>query len=390
MGNIKKLPNGNYRTTVYDINNIRHRKTFRRKTEAEAYISKIEIIKNENKLINIKLKKVRYPVEDAIDSFYLTKTDRRPKTVTKYGNFVKQFKLFCNAFQIKYLDEFTTEHAEIFYKELTKEKRDPKGSTDRILRPKPRTVNYYLRKARAFFQEELIKGHLEKNPMIVIKNLRVERQPPEYYTQEEIKAFFQQEMHHVYRNAFTVLLHTGMRFEELASLTWDDIDLGKKLIYVRPKEDFKTKTYRSIRSIPMNDVMIKLFNELSKKRDNPILPICSVEGKKFRERRLYYICNKIGKKAGIKGKITLHKFRHTFASQLVQNNVRIEIVQKLLGHSSIKETSGYAHVRSENLHEDVHVLDSLFGTVGEGEKAFGHNLGTSAKKVVKINDKQTI
>ena len=55
-----------------------------------------------------------------------------------------------------------------------------------------------------------------------------------------------------------------------------------------------------------------------------------------------------------------YKFRHTFASHIVQNRVPIEYVQKLLGHASINETMIYTHLRREELHEEVKKLDTLF------------------------------
>lgn len=363
MGNIIKLKNGKYKTTVYDVHGVRHRKTFVKKVEADAYVSKLEAEKNTKKLVGNKIKLSRYPIDNEIDNFMNTKLELRPKTIQKYTNFTDQFKSFCNALNINYVDEFTNETANIYYNLLVRAKVDPKGSTDRIVKPKPRTINYYIRVARTFFNEQIALNHLEKNPMVTIKNLRVERQPPEYYSKDEIHSFFAQKMHIAYRNAFTVLLHTGMRFEEMANLTWDDIDLDKRLIYIRPKESFKTKTYCSIRSIPMNTVMLELFTNLSRNKQNDKYVLCSVEGAKMRERKLYYICNKIGKAADVKGKICLHKFRHTFASQLVQNNVRIELIQKLLGHSSIRETMIYAHLKSDRLHDEVKVLDTLFGYI---------------------------
>ena len=134
----------------------------------------------------------------------------------------------------------------------------------------------------------------------------------------------------------------------------------------------------------MNTVMLNLFTNLLNHRDGADYPLCSVEGKKLRERKLYYVCQKIGTKAKISGKINLHKFRHTFASQLVQNNIRIEVVQKLLGHSSIKETMVYAHIRSECLHDDVKILDNLFNGVSSKKETRGHTLGIDKKKTSKI------
>ena len=360
MGNIIKLANGRFKTTVYDIYGIRHRKTFIRKSEADAYISKIESNKHESNLVRHKLKKARVSILEALDNFIASKIDLRPKTRQKYSNFAKQFKLFINAISIQYVDEFTTDHAIILFNELIKEKVDPKGNTDKFMKPSSRTVNYYVRTTRTFFSNEVLNGHVDINPLRAIKNLRVDKKPPEFYSKEEIQRFFKQEMHERYRNTFMVLLHTGMRFSELANLTWQDIDLERKIIKVKPKEEFKTKTYNSIRNIPMNAIVYNIFSTLVNSENKTEYPLCSLEGKKLRERPLYYHCQRFGIKAEIKGQISLHKFRHTFASHLVQNRVPIEYVQKLLGHSTINETMVYAHLRSDDLHDEVKVLDTLF------------------------------
>ncbi len=44
---------------------------------------------------------------------------------------------------------------------------------------------------------------------------------------------------------------------------------------------------------------------------------------------------------------------------LVQRKVNIELVSKLLGHSTIRETQIYAHVKSEKLHNEVEILNDI-------------------------------
>ena len=58
-------------------------------------------------------------------------------------------------------------------------------------------------------------------------------------------------------------------------------------------------------------------------------------------------------------KYTLHSYRHTFATMLLERGVNPKVVQKLLGHRDIETTLGtYSHVLPE-------VFDGVAGVVGE-------------------------
>ena len=55
----------------------------------------------------------------------------------------------------------------------------------------------------------------------------------------------------------------------------------------------------------------------------------------------------ITKVAGIERDITLHMFRHSFATYLIEEEVDVTYVQKILGHSSIKTTQIYIHIAAK-------------------------------------------
>ncbi|MFH1198522.1 MAG: tyrosine-type recombinase/integrase [bacterium] len=221
------------------------------------------------------------------------------------------------------------------------------------------TIAEYLATIKALFEAEVMKGVIDRNPMIHIKNLKGENRRPEYYSEEDIERFFKQEMHYAYRFAFMGLLTTGMRINELINLTWDNFDEKRRLLWVRPKDGYDLKTDNAERSIPLGDVIYEMIIVESKnKRSNEYI-FASIKGSKLSDRRMLESCKEIGEKAGIKERVFLHKWRHTFATQLVRRGVPIEALQKLLGHSSIKETLVYAHVRSEELHEQVRLIDQI-------------------------------
>lgn len=56
-------------------------------------------------------------------------------------------------------------------------------------------------------------------------------------------------------------------------------------------------------------------------------------------------------KSNIDKNITIHSFRHTFASDLLRECKNIRIVQKALGHSDISTTQIYTHIVDEEVEE---------------------------------------
>jgi site-specific recombinase XerD len=76
------------------------------------------------------------------------------------------------------------------------------------------------------------------------------------------------------------------------------------------------------------------------------------------------------KKAGLTD-ITLHTFRHTFASQLSIAGVPLRDIQELMGHQSFQTTLRYAHLSKEHVKKQVLQLPFAGNSTG-----LGHKLGT--------------
>ena len=344
---VYKNESGTWSAKIYDPDGHQIEKRFKRKSDAEAYETLNKNQKREQKLVHANLKKSSVPIDKAADEYLTSKPELREKSKVKYENIILQFKNFSQNRNVKLVSDFNSDHATEFFNDML--------TND----PKPKTVNGYLSLIRSFFRNEMLKGHIVKNPFDHVRNLRVTKKVPDYYTKVELDSFFKQEMLPEYRNAFIGFLNTGMRFEELANLTWDDVYLEKKLVKVQSKGEFRTKTFNSERSIPMTKPLYKLLKKLSVKKANAVYPFPTPDGGKLEERRLLRVCKAIGKAAQISSRVYIHKFRHTFASHLVQRGVAIEAIQKLLGHASIIETMVYACLKPEGLHEEMSVLDDL-------------------------------
>ncbi|MCE7995152.1 MAG: tyrosine-type recombinase/integrase [Roseivirga sp.] len=65
------------------------------------------------------------------------------------------------------------------------------------------------------------------------------------------------------------------------------------------------------------------------------------------------------KNAGITKRVTLHTVRHSFATHLLEQGTDVRVIQKLLGHNSIKTTMIYTHVASDQIVKVKSPIDSI-------------------------------
>ena len=71
--------------------------------------------------------------------------------------------------------------------------------------------------------------------------------------------------------------------------------------------------------------------------------------------------------AGIKTRLHSHLARHTFATYMLRNGVKIENVSRMLGHTNITQTQRYAKVLAQSVHDDFDMIAAKMA-VPEQEK----------------------
>lgn len=177
------------------------------------------------------------------------------------------------------------------------------------------------------------------------------------------------------------MLYTGLRKSEALGLTWPEMDLENGVINiirrVVPKrgkgavveEDLKNKS--SKRSIMISDKLCALLKEHKKRQleirlqigseyqgDEYDFVFCKKDGSKYYPTSLNKKMKKMMDKANLPYNSKIHILRHTFATMNVNSKVGSEIVQKMLGHSTIKTTiDRYYHPEIEVQKQAVDVMD---------------------------------
>ena len=139
------------------------------------------------------------------------------------------------------------------------------------------------------------------------------------------------------------LYGTGLRRGELLSIKLTDIDSSRMIIKVLGKGNKE-------RYVPINDILLKQFRHYWKVyQPKEYLFETNDRSKKYCGRSIQHMFNLAKKKAGITKEGGPHMLRHTYATHLVEAGVPLVMVQRLMGHSSVRTTSGYLWIANQTL-----------------------------------------
>lgn len=142
-------------------------------------------------------------------------------------------------------------------------------------------------------------------------------------------------------------LYTGLRRRELLHLEWRDIDLRKKVLTVR-RETAKADKARHVPLPPAAVAVLSAWRKQRPKRDTFVFP--GKNGKPMSH--ISSAWQKLRERAEVDD-LRFHDLRHSYASKLVSSGVDLYRVKELLGHSSIKMTERYSHLRQSDLADSV-------------------------------------
>jgi len=138
---------------------------------------------------------------------------------------------------------------------------------------------------------------------------------------------------------------TGMRLSELASLNVDDIDSYSETTRVMGKG--RKERLCPIGSHAMNAV--QQYRLKAGVHEGALFR--SKLGRRITVRALADVVEKYWKLSGLPIHVTPHKFRHSFATHLLNNGADLRSVQSLLGHASLSTTQIYTHVSTQRMKE---------------------------------------
>ncbi len=211
-----------------------------------------------------------------------------------------------------------------------------------------------------------------------------------FLTREEQRIFLEAAKRSHNYNQYALILETGLRTGELIGLTWDAIDFEKRTLTVNKTLEYRhkqgywragpPKTPQSYRTIPLTERAYNILKEIWDNREHGKKSPLLLETLEYIDRRtgatsqlvmgnlvfinwrtgepaknssydthLYKLCDE----AGIK-RFCMHALRHTYATRAIEAGMQPKVLQKLLGHASIKTTMDrYVHVTTESMDQAI-------------------------------------
>src|SRR5579871_6369009 len=267
-------------------------------------------------------------------------------TILAYGRDLRKFAAFLKKRRKERLEDVDREDVVDFLSSLYKDKLDS------------RSVARYLVSMRALYKFALQEEMVPVDPTENLESPKIRNSLPTYLRIDEIDKLLQAPdlstpLGLRDRAMLEVLYSTGLRVSELVNLRMADVDMRIGCVRCIGKGDKERLVPIGRKAIEAVDAYLsqgrpKFARPSSPPPHNQVLFLTRM-GKRMSRIGIWKILHDYGLRLGLRGRLTPHKLRHSFATHLLERGADLRSVQLMLGHSDISTTQIYTHVVEERL-----------------------------------------
>ena len=190
---------------------------------------------------------------------------------------------------------------------------------------------------------------------------------PEILSQKEVAQLIDATETPFERILVMTLYATGARRAEVAHLKVSDIDSQRMVVHIRGGKGRKDRDV--MLSLALLEALRTYWRGLRHKPSEWLFPgnRWHTSSRPITTKVLWLACQKAAVRAGLEHKhIHPHTLRHCFATHLLEAGADLRMIQVLLGHRDLEETTIYLHLSKKHLSATSSPLDMLqLGTSGE-------------------------
>ena len=213
----------------------------------------------------------------------------------------------------------------------------------------PKTVTCHLQILRGFYDYLMSEeGVVMTNPISKI-SIRLPKPLPRHLKDDQVANLFAVITKPRDRAMFTLMLRCGLRVEEVARLTVDAVEYGRRELFVASGKGAKD------RMVYLSDDACAALLAYLEKRTSKAKELFLVEkgpqkGKPISVRGIQKRIEYYAEKSGLD--VSCHQLRHTLATQLLNADAQLSSIQGLLGHAHVTTTQRYCRVANLKVRRD--------------------------------------
>ena len=177
---------------------------------------------------------------------------------------------------------------------------------------------------------------------------------PEVLENEQLLRLFSALRRPKYRAMFLTCYAAGLRISEACALRVEDIDSRRMVIRVRYAKGNKQRY-----TVLSQRLLIALREYWRVQRPLEWLFPGQSQQSHIASETARQVFRLARDQVGLGRWCTPHTLRHSFATHLLESGTELVVIQALLGHSTIRTTTTYAHVRTDHIATVTSPLDNL-------------------------------
>lgn len=228
------------------------------------------------------------------------------------------------------------------------------------------TIKIYKNKINSIFNNATHKYKLISESPINDIEIKAQKQPSKKkaLTESELKDLISRSSNLKYKVIFSLAGMCGLRIGEILGLRWDKVDFINDSITIdiqwKNIDDKligfgELKSKNSYRTVPLPPYVKKLLLQWRNYKpidiSNRIIVYKCIAG-------LTSLLKNHVKKLGYD--LTIHEFRHTYATSLIARGIDFKTVAKLMGHDIEQTMKTYSHVTDEMLNNATELIKKIF------------------------------
>jgi len=207
------------------------------------------------------------------------------------------------------------------------------------------SVRTYLRHIKAALNTAVTLGYAERLPQI--PKVKTPKRKPKVVPADHMDKIlvYALEKHLEMWRYITFALYTGCRRQECLNLTWQNVtiyDEPRGAVHGRARIVGKGDKERNI---PLLKEAVEAMGD-----SKDIGPVFARHHKDYlsRETHKIVVACKLDSH-----RYSFHSLRHTSATRMVEKGIKLEIIQKILGHSDIRTTQIYAEIYDQVVEDEM-------------------------------------